>query len=64
VGDHGPLLCVRSTDPERLVAALGERAIVTSSRDSSVRISLHLYNTREDVERILRGLAECRALVA
>ncbi len=64
VGDHGPLVCVRSTDPEGLVAALRERAIVTSSRDQSVRISLHLYNTREDVERILAALGECRGLLA
>jgi kynureninase len=64
VDDRGPLVCVASTDPEALVAALQERRIVTSSRDPSLRISLHLYNTREDVSRILRGLAECRALVA
>jgi selenocysteine lyase/cysteine desulfurase len=63
-GDRGPLVCVLSSDAERLVAALGERAIVTSSRDSSVRISLHLYNTGEDVERILRGLAECHDLLS
>ena len=63
-GDRGPLVCVASTDPEGLVAALGERGIVTSSRDPSVRISLHLYNTSEDVERILAALAECRDLLA
>jgi selenocysteine lyase/cysteine desulfurase len=63
-GDRGPLVCVASTDPDGLVAALRERAIVTSSRDRSVRVSLHLYNTREDVERILDALAECRELLA
>jgi selenocysteine lyase/cysteine desulfurase len=61
--ERGPLMCVASVDAEALVLALGERSIVTSSRDSSVRISLHLYNTMEDVARILSGLAECRALL-
>jgi kynureninase len=63
-GDRGPLVCVASTDPERLVAALHERRIVTSSREPSVRLSLHLYNTREDVARLLAALAECRDLLA
>jgi selenocysteine lyase/cysteine desulfurase len=62
--NRGPLVCVASTDPERLVATLHERAIVTSAREPSLRISLHLYNTSEDVERILAALAECRELLA
>ena len=62
--DRGPLVCVASTDAEGLVAALGERSIVTSAREPSLRISLHLYNTPEDVERILAVLAECRPLLA
>jgi selenocysteine lyase/cysteine desulfurase len=63
-GDYGPLVCVRSTDPELLVAALRERSIVTSARDPSVRVSLHLYNTSEDVARILAALADSRELLA
>jgi selenocysteine lyase/cysteine desulfurase len=55
--ERGPLICVVSTDPNALVEALAAERIVTSTRDSSVRISLHLYNVEEDVDRILAALA-------
>jgi len=63
-GDHGPLVCVASTDPHALVEALQAERIVTSSRDANLRISLHLYNVEEDVDRILEALARHRALLA
>ena len=34
------------------------------SRDANLRISLHLYNVEEDVDRILEALARNRALLA
>jgi selenocysteine lyase/cysteine desulfurase len=61
---RGPLICVVSTDPDALVDALAADHIVTSTRDSSVRISLHLYNVEEDVDRVLAALAANRALLA
>jgi selenocysteine lyase/cysteine desulfurase len=63
-GDHGPLICIASTQAEELVRALGDARVVTSSRDESVRVSLHLYNVPEDVERILEALSENRRLLA
>jgi selenocysteine lyase/cysteine desulfurase len=63
-GEHGPLVCVVSTDPNALVAALAEERIVTSTRDSSLRISLHLYNVDEDIDAILAALARNRHLLA
>ena len=62
--ERGPLVCVVSTDPNALVAALAAERIVTSTRDSSLRISLHLYNVEEDVDRILAALATNRELLA
>jgi selenocysteine lyase/cysteine desulfurase len=62
--DHGPLVCVASTQAEELVRALAEARVVTSSRDESVRVSLHLYNVPEDIERILGALSENRRLLA
>jgi len=62
--EHGPLICVVSTDPSALVDALAAERIVTSTRDSNLRISLHLYNVEEDVERILAALAANRTLLA
>jgi selenocysteine lyase/cysteine desulfurase len=63
-GEYGPLVCVASTDPDSLVAALGEDRIVTSSRDMNLRISLHLYNVAADVDRIVESLAKNRRLLA
>ena len=63
-GELGPLLCVASTDPHALVEALAAERIVTSSRDANLRISLHLYNVEEDVDRILDALARNRGLLA
>jgi selenocysteine lyase/cysteine desulfurase len=63
-GECGPLVCVASTDPDALVAALHEERIVTSSRDANLRISLHLYNVEDDVARILEALARHRHLLA
>jgi selenocysteine lyase/cysteine desulfurase len=62
--EYGPLVCVLATDPNALVAALAGEKIVTSTRDSSLRVSLHLYNVAEDVDRILAALAASRALLA
>jgi selenocysteine lyase/cysteine desulfurase len=62
--EYGPLVCVVSTDPNALVAALAGERIVTSTRDSNVRISLHLYNVEDDVDRILAALARQRELLA
>ena len=60
----GPLVCVRSTDAPALVAALAADDIVTSERDSNLRVSLHLYNTEDDVDAVLAALARHRALLA
>jgi selenocysteine lyase/cysteine desulfurase len=62
--DYGPLVCVVSTDASELVRALRADAIVTSERDSSVRISLHLYNVEDDITRVLDALAKHRQLLA
>ena len=61
---RGALVCVASTDVEALVRALAAERIVTSSRDRSLRISPHLYNVDEDIDRVLEALARHRALLA
>ena len=61
---RGPLVCVRSTDAPALVAALARDAVVASERDSNLRVSLHLYNTEDDVDAVLAALARNRALLA
>jgi selenocysteine lyase/cysteine desulfurase len=61
---HGALMCVRSNDVRSLVAALGEEGIVTSERDSNLRISPHAYNTVEDVDALLAALGRQQHLLA
>ncbi|MGH3071918.1 MAG: aminotransferase class V-fold PLP-dependent enzyme [Gaiellaceae bacterium] len=61
---RGPLVCIRSTDAPALVAALAAESIVTSERDSSLRVSLHLYNVNDDVDAVLAALARHRSLLA
>jgi selenocysteine lyase/cysteine desulfurase len=61
---RGPLVCVRSTDVVRLCGELAGERIVTSYRDDALRVSLHLYNTEDDVERLVAALAARRGLLA
>jgi selenocysteine lyase/cysteine desulfurase len=61
---RGPLVCVRSTDAPALVAAVAEDDVVASERNSNLRVSLHLYNTEEDVDAVLASLARNRQLLA
>jgi selenocysteine lyase/cysteine desulfurase len=60
----GALICVRAKDAPALVAALGREGIVTSDRDSNLRISAHCYNSFEDVDAVLASLQRHRALLA
>jgi len=62
--EYGPLICVVSTDPDALVDVLAAERIVISTRDSNLRISFHLYNVEDDVDRILEALAANRGLLA
>ncbi len=61
---RGALVCVRSSDATALVAALDRDGIVTSERDSSLRISPHCYNGPEDVDAVLVALRTHRELLA
>ena len=63
-GRRGPLVCVRSTDVDALVAALAAERIVASSREDKLRVALHLYNVEEDVDTLLAALVRHRALLA
>lgn len=61
---RGALMCVASTDEHALVAALAQEGIVTSSRDGSLRISAHCYNTPDDIHAVVAALAGHRSLLA
>jgi selenocysteine lyase/cysteine desulfurase len=61
---HCALVAIRSTDEHALVTALAEDGLLTSSRDGNLRVSAHCYNTHEDIEQLLAGLARRRSLLA
>src|SRR5712691_1709611 len=61
---RGALVCIKSTDAERLVAELAAEGIVTSSRDGNLRVSPHAYNTPEDVKTVLWELGRRPELLA
>ncbi len=60
---RGALVCVASSDVDRLVTELGAGGVVTSSRDASLRISAHCYNTAEDMSTVLDLLTKNRSLL-
>jgi selenocysteine lyase/cysteine desulfurase len=62
--DRGPLVMVRCRDVERLIARLGERGVLCSTRDGALRVSFHLYNSESDVHALLSGLDDNRDLLA
>jgi selenocysteine lyase/cysteine desulfurase len=61
---RGALLCIKSTDAERLVSELDAEGIDTSSRDGNLRVSPHAYNTPEDIKTVLWELGRKRHLLA
>ena len=61
---RGALVCIRSTDPPALVRALEEDGVVVSERADNLRVSLHAYNTEDDVDAVLAALRRRRDLLA
>jgi selenocysteine lyase/cysteine desulfurase len=54
----GPLVILQAPDADNLVKIFGEQGIVCSSRHDGLRISLHAYNTLDEVKTVLRLIAQ------
>ena len=60
---HGALIALRSHKVDLLVKWLQEDGIITSSRDDNLRVSPHIYNNHEDIDRLLDCLSKHKALL-
>jgi selenocysteine lyase/cysteine desulfurase len=61
---RGALITLKSRDVNALVGRLAARGIITSSRESNLRVSPHFYNNHADIERLLEGLQANKELLA
>jgi selenocysteine lyase/cysteine desulfurase len=62
---HGPMVVLRTPEPDHLKTVLAERHIKVSPRGADgVRVSFHVYNNRSDVGHLMQALAANRWLVA
>ena len=57
------MLAIASTDDNALVALLDAAGIGASCRDGNLRLSMHLYNSNDDVDTCLRVLHRHRNLL-
>lgn len=54
--NRSPIVSIDLDDPEKAIARLGVGGIVGSLRAGKIRVSLHLYNSSEDVEALAEAL--------
>src|ERR1700735_441483 len=57
---RGPYVCIAARTPEKTAALfekLGSERIFVALREGALRIAPHLYNTSEDVDRLIGALA-------
>jgi selenocysteine lyase/cysteine desulfurase len=59
-GRRGPYVCISARNPERnheIYEKLAAEQVIVSLREKSLRISPYIYNTREQIERLVKLLA-------
>ncbi len=61
---HGAMIAVKVRDERAIVDLLARDGIVTSSRQGNLRISPHIYNNLDDIERLFESIARYRQYMA
>jgi selenocysteine lyase/cysteine desulfurase len=59
----GPLVVLRSSNVEKVIALLAEQNIIVSSRHDGLRISFHVHNTLDDLRQVLDALKKSMDLM-
>lgn len=60
---EGPLVVLQTTAVDAVIAKLAAEDIIVSGRHDGVRISFHVHNTMDDVQRVLESLKKNRDLM-
>jgi selenocysteine lyase/cysteine desulfurase len=55
-GRRSGILAFRAREPERLARLLGDAGITLSLREGALRVSIHAFNCREEIERMIEVL--------
>jgi selenocysteine lyase/cysteine desulfurase len=63
-GTSGPLVVLQCHDSAQMLRVLAQSGIVASSRFDGLRISFHVYNTRDDVNEVVEVLKKNMHLLA
>jgi selenocysteine lyase/cysteine desulfurase len=59
-GFRGPQVAIEDKNPNVLAERLAERRIIASPRGNLLRLSLHYYNDRSDIDAVVDALSACR----
>jgi selenocysteine lyase/cysteine desulfurase len=60
-GRRSAIVCFQAADPARLHAWLMERRVITTCRRDSLRLSLGIYNTEEEIDAFVRLVRQHQA---
>lgn len=60
---HGAMIALRSNDVHALVERLASDDVIVSSRDDNLRLSVHIYNDANDIDRLFASLDQHRDLL-
>ncbi|MGH9734120.1 MAG: aminotransferase class V-fold PLP-dependent enzyme [Candidatus Acidiferrales bacterium] len=60
---QGPLVVLQTTAVDAVIARFAAEDIIVSGRHDGVRISFHVHNTMDDVQRVLESLKKSRDLM-